>query len=139
MRDRRQVFISYSGDDTFEANLLKYAIETKLADKKVNAWIFERDQNHSEKDVAKSLKEKIRKSIATIFLVSPTTIDSGATQWMELAYSDAFNVKTFVLLHHLNYQELKSKERGVPPLLLAGQCNSANEWQKIIEDIRILL
>ncbi|HBK56544.1 MAG TPA: hypothetical protein DDZ76_09750 [Xanthomonadales bacterium] len=47
---------------------------------------------------------------------------------MKLAYADAFGVhafgvKTFVLLHHLDYQGLKSRQAGVPPLLLASQCN----------------
>lgn len=58
---------------------------------------------------------------------------------MELAYSDAFDVETFILLHHLDYHELKSRERGVPPLLLSSQCNSALEWRKIVNDIKKLL
>ncbi len=134
--EKRQVFISYSGHDTFEANLLQFAFENLLADEGVTAWTFQRDQRHSEKEVATSLKERVKQSIATVFLVSPTTLKSGATQWMELAYSDAFDVETFVLLHHLDYQELKSKERGVPPLLLSSQCSSAIEWRKIIYDIK---
>jgi hypothetical protein len=46
---------------------------------------------------------------------------------MELAYADAFEVKTFVLLHHLNFFDLKQRATGVPPLLLSSQCNSAME------------
>ncbi|OQW34256.1 MAG: hypothetical protein A4E19_02000 [Nitrospira sp. SG-bin1] len=134
-----QVFISYSGHDSFETSLLQYAIETLLNREGVVAWTFQRDQVRSEKEIANSLKQRVRESVATIFLVSPTTLDGGATQWMELAYSDAFDVPTFVLLHHLEYEELKAKERGVPPLLLSSQCNSAHDWKRIVEDIRNLL
>ncbi len=137
--EKRQVFISYSGHDAFEASLLQFAFESLLADEGVTAWTFQRDQRHSEKEVARSLKERVKQSIATVFLVSPTTLESGATQWMELAYSDAFDVETFVLLHHLDYQKLKSRERGVPPLLLSSQCNSSVEWRKIVYDIKKLL
>lgn len=137
--EKRQVFISYSGHDAFEANLLQFVLESLLVDYGVTAWTFQRDQRHSEKEIARSLKERVKQSIATIFLVSPTTLESGATQWMELAYSDAFDVETFVLLHHLDYQELKSRERGVPPLLLSSQCNSALEWRQIVNDIKKLL
>jgi TIR domain len=108
-----QVFISYSGHDAFEASLLQYALETLLTPEGVVAWAFQRDQARNEKEIAHGLKQRVRESTATIFLVSPTTLDSGATQWMELAYSDAFDVATFVLLHHLDYQELKRKE-GYP-------------------------
>lgn len=134
-----QVFISYSGHDAFEASLLQYALETLLADEGVVAWTFQRDQARSQKDIAVSLKQRVRDSVATVFLVSPTTLDSGATQWMELAYADAFDVATFVLLHHLDYQQLKSADRGVPPLLLSSECNSALDWREIAEDIRELL
>jgi hypothetical protein len=134
-----QVFISYSGHDAFEASLLQYALETLLASEGVKAWTFQRDQARSEKEIARSLKQRVRESIATIFLVSPTTLDSGATQWMELAYADAFDVTTFVLLHHLDYQQLKARQRGVPPLLLSSECNSALDWRDIAEDIRKLL
>jgi hypothetical protein len=58
---------------------------------------------------------------------------------MELAYADAFDVKTFILLHHLTFDELKQRATGVPPLLLSSQCNSAMEWKTVIEDIRKLL
>jgi hypothetical protein len=134
-----QVFISYSGHDAFEASLLQYAIESMLASEEVTAWIFQRDQARSEKEVAAALKESVRKSVATVFLVSPSTIDGGAAQWMELAYADAFDIKTYVLLHHIDYRELKAKEHGVPPLLLASQCNSALQWKVIIDDLRNLV
>lgn len=136
---RTQVFISYSGHDAFEASLLQYAIENMLAAEGVSAWTYLRDQSLSEKDIASALKQSVRDSIATVFLVSPTTLEGGAAQWMELAYADAFDVKTFILLHHLDYQELKQRERGVPPLLLASQCNSALEWKRIVEEIRVLV
>ena len=78
----------------------------------------------------------MKESKATIFLVSPTTLDTGATQWMELAYSDAFDVPTFILLHRMTYQELRGREKGVPPLLLSGQCNDAVEWMDLVPELR---
>ena len=135
----RQVFISYSGHDAFEASLLQYALETMLAREGVVAWAFERDQSLTEKEIARSLKQQVRNSVATVFLVSPTTLDSGATQWMELAYADAFDVPTFIVLHHLSYQELKGRERGVPPLILSSECISALDWRRIVDRIRQLL
>ena len=134
--DRQQVFISYSGHNAFEASLLQFAFETLLSKERVIAWTFQRDQGHSEKDIARSLKERIRESVATILLVSPVTIDRGATQWMELAYCDAFDVPVHVLLHHLTYKELVSGEKSVPPLLSAGQCNSALDWKAVLEKLR---
>lgn len=134
-----QVFISYSGHDAFEASLLQFALETRLDSKKLTAWTYERDQAKSEKQIAEALKENVRKSVATIFLVSPTTINGGAAQWMELAYADAFQVKTYVLLHHLDFNELKAKGHGVPPLLLASQCNDAIKWRSIIDEIHELV
>lgn len=119
--------------------MLQYVLETLLNPEGVVAWTFQRDQARSEREIANSLKQRVRESVATIFLVSPATLDGGATQWMELAYSDAFDVPTFVLLHHLEYAELKAKERGVPPLLLSSQCNSALEWRRVVEDIRNLI
>lgn len=71
--------------------------------------------------------------------MSPSTINSGATQWMELAYSDAFDVETFILLHHISYNELKSKEGGVPPLLLSSQYNDASDWKTVISEIGQLI
>ena len=134
-----QVFISYSGHDEFEASLLQYAVESMLAAQNVSAWTYRRDQARSEKDVATALKASVRNSIATVFLVSPSTLDGGAAQWMELAYADAFDVPTFILLHHLDFRELKARQSGVPPLLLASQCNAALQWRSIIEDLRRLV
>ena len=62
-----------------------------LQEENVVAWTFQRDQSRSEKEIAQSLKERVKESVASIFLVSPDTLDSGATQWMELAYADAFD------------------------------------------------
>jgi hypothetical protein len=135
----KQVFISYSGRDQFEASLLQFALEKMLADEGVVAWTFQRDQARSEKEIARSLKDRVRESSASIFLISPDTLESGASQWMELAYADAFDVTTFVLLHHLEFLDLKQKATGVPPLLLSRQCNSAIDWKSVVEDIRKLL
>lgn len=134
-----QVFVSYSGHDAFEAELLQYAIESMLAAQKVSAWTYRRDQARSEKEVAAALKVSVRRSVAAVFLISPSTLDGGAAQWMELAYADAFDVTTFVLLHHLDFQQLKSRDSGVPPLLLASQCNSALQWKSVVEDLRRLV
>lgn len=134
-----QIFISYSGHDAFEASLLQFAIEAALGGDKIKAWTYQRDQDRSEKEIAESLKQSVKKSLATIFLLSPNTIDGGAAQWMELAYADAFDVKTFILLHHLSFKELKARERGVPPLLLASQCNEALKWKEVIEELKVLI
>ena len=137
--EKRQVFISYAGRDAFEASLLQYAIESMLGNEGVEAWTFQRDQARSEKEIARSLKDRVRESSASVFLVSPDTLESGAAQWMELAYADAFNVTTFVLLHHLDFGDLRRRATGVPPLLLSSQCNSASDWKVVIEDIRKLV
>jgi len=131
------VFLSYSGEDAFEASLLQYAIEHMLADLTVTVWTYQRDQARDQRSIGKSLKDRVRESSATIFLVSPSTLDAGAAQWMELAYADAYDVATFVILHRLTFAELKSRERGVPPLLLESQCNSSAEWKTVVESLRL--
>lgn len=131
-----QVFLSYAGEDAFEAGLLQFAVETLLADLGVTVWGYQRDQCKDQRGIANSLKARARESVAGLFLVSPSTLDSGATQWMELAYLDAFNVPTFVLLHRLSFQELKSKEKGIPPLLLESQCNLATDWKSLVSALR---
>jgi hypothetical protein len=133
---KKQIFLSYSGEDSFEASLLQFAIEHLLADRNAKVWTYQRDQPKNQRSIGKSLKDRVRASSATIFLVSPSTLDSGAAQWMELAYSDAFDVPTFVLLHHLTFAEVKAREKGVPPLLLEGQCNSSAEWKSVVSDMR---
>jgi hypothetical protein len=134
-----QIFLSYAGDDSFEASLFQFALEQLLADINVSVWSYERDQAKSERSIGKSLKDRVRESQATMFLVSPSTLNAGAAQWMELAYSDAFNVPTFVLLHHLTFSDLKERERGVPPLLLEGQCNASSEWKNVVAAVRLQL
>ena len=133
---KNQVFVSHSGRDEFEASLLQYVLETMLVNEGVTAWTFERDQSRSEKEIARSLKDRVRESSVAVFLVSPHTLESGATQWMELAYADAFAVTSFILLHHLDFHELKHQEAGVPPLLLSSQVNSTVEWKRVVEEIK---
>lgn len=133
-----QIFISYAGHDAFPASLLQFAVETLLTGEGVVAWTFQRDQARNEREIAQTLKQQVRVSMATIFLLSPTTLDHGPTQWMELAYADAFDVPTYILLYHIDYQELKQHE-SVPPLVLSSQCNPATEWRAIVEDIRRLV
>lgn len=132
-----QIFLSYAGDDAFEADLFQYAIEHILSDLGVNVWTYQRDQKSEERSIGKSLKERVRESVATIFLVSPSTLKAGAAQWMELAYSDAYEIPTFVLLHKLRFADLRSRHRGVPPLLLEGQCNTSADWRKVVEALRV--
>jgi len=55
-----------------------------------------------------------------VFIASPSTLKLGASQWMELAYADAAEVPTYVLLHRVSYAKLKMKERGTPPFLIAS-------------------
>ncbi len=88
-----QVFISYSGDDFFEA-LLQFAIEKSLGANRVIAWTYQRDQRRSASAIARALKTRVRESVATIFLVSPSTINCGAAQRMELACAAAYDVTT---------------------------------------------
>jgi hypothetical protein len=110
-----QVFLSYAGEDRFQASLLQFAIEQMLVNLHATVWTYERDQARNERDVGKSLKkERVRESMATIF----SALNSGAAQWMEFAYAHAFDVPTFIILHRLTFSELRSRERGVPPLLL---------------------
>jgi hypothetical protein len=71
-----------------------------------------------------------------VFLASLSTIKGGAAQWMELAYADAADVPTYVLLHRITYAKLKMKERGVPPFLTEGQCSPSTDWKRIIDSLR---
>ena len=115
-----QIFLSYSSDDSCEASLLAYAIETLLAKAHVRVWTFQRDQAADTRSVATSLKDQVRRSRAMVFIASPSTLKLGASQWMELAYADAAEVPTYVLLHRVSYAKLKMKERGTPPFLIAS-------------------
>ena len=135
-KDGGMIFLSYPGDHSVEAELLQFAYETLLAAINAKVWTYERDQAKDEKAIAESLKARIKASKALVFLVTPSTLDKGAAQWMELAYADAFGVPTFILLHRLSYQELKAPEVGAPPLLLAAQCNSSKQWREIVKGLR---
>jgi hypothetical protein len=130
------VFLSYSSEDSFEANLLQTCIEIQLADCRVTVWTFERDQAKDEGAIADSLREKIRNASAMIIVVSQFTLRGGASQWMELAYADAFGVPIFVLLHHLSFKDLKRARRGVPPILLQRECTPAVSWLQMTPALR---
>lgn len=135
----REIFLSYAGKDSFEAGLLQFALERLLEDLGVVVWTYERDQDKGERRIAHSLKARVQQASASIFLASPATFASGAAQWMELAYADAFDVPIYVLLHRMSFAELKAKEEGVPPLLLEGQCNPSSQWKDVIAAIRAQL
>lgn len=135
--DETQIFISYASQDAFEADLLQYVVESTLKEVNITAWTFHRDQNLSEKEIAESLKHQIKQSAALIILISPYTIEHGSTQWMELAYADSFDIKIYIMLHHLTYQELKERKSGVPPFVFASQCNQSLEWRKIMNEIKL--
>ncbi len=124
-----KIFLSYSGEDAFEAELLKLAFETRMNKLGVKVWIFQKDQKKSESDIAKALKDCINKSRAMIFLLSPYTLKNGSTQWMEFGGAYMLEIPIFVLLHHLTYQQVISK--NVPPALKKGLCNKAIEWKSI--------
>ena len=130
-----EIFLSYSGKDSFEASLMQFAVEQLLTDLGVTVWTYERDQAKSERQIGKSLKVRVQQSAAVIFLASPSTFNSGAAQWMELAYADAFDIPIFVILHRMTFNDLKKMEGGVPPLLLESQCNPSSEWRAIVRDI----
>ncbi len=130
------IFLSHAEQNTFEADLFQIALENLFTDLSVVVWSYKRDQSGNERNIGSILKEKIRQSSVFIFLVSPSTLDTGITQWMELAYADAFNIPIFVLLHQLTFEELKKHDRSVSPLLLAGECTLAVDWRKLESDIR---
>lgn len=134
-----QIFLSYSGEAAFEASLLQYAIEQILGDLNATVWTYQRDQARDERSVGVSLKDRVRESSATVFLVSPGALSAGAAQWMELAYADAYGVPTFVILHRLTFAELRRRERGVPPLLIESQCNPSSEWKSVVESLRLTI
>jgi hypothetical protein len=136
MSDQPLIFLSHAGANSFEASLIQFAVEHLLHDFNVILWSYVRDQGSDERTIASSLKTKIGESWAVIFLVSPHTLVSGSTQWMELAYADAFEIPTFVLLHQMTFNDLRKSEYNVPPLLLAGQCTPAVDWRIIVDDIR---
>lgn len=130
------IFLSHASEQSFEAELLQFAYESLLGDVNAKIWTYKRDQARDEKAVAQQLKTQVKKAKALVFLVSTSTLEKGAAQWMELAYADAYNVPTFVLLQQLAYSDLKARDKGVPPLLLSAECNSADRWREIVTDLR---
>lgn len=130
--------MSYAGDDAFEASLFQYAIEQLLGKLMVTVWTYHRDQSKSERKIGKSLKDRVRESEAAVFLLSPSTFSGGATQWMELAYADAFDVPAYILLHRMTFAEMKERDK-VPPLVLERQCNPSSEWKSVVDAIRVQL
>lgn len=131
-----QIFLSYAGEDAFEASLLQRCIDDLLGDIGVRVWTYRRDQAGDERNIGSSLKERVRESYVVIMLVSQFTLSSGATQWMELAYADAFDIPTFVLLHHISFDDLTHSERDVPPLITEGQCTPASDRQSLESELR---
>lgn len=134
-----QIFLSYSSDDGWEASLLAYALESLMSSARVRVWTYQRDQSGSTRSVAVSLKDQVRGSAAMVFLASPSTIKAGAAQWMELAYADAADVPTFVLLHRITYAKLRMRERGVPPFITEGHCTPSVEWRRIVDELKLRL
>jgi TIR domain len=131
----KQIFLSHADEDAFEAGLLQAQLEQLLSDLGVRVWTYKRDQAGDERNIGGSIRDRVRESQAVIMLVSQYTIESGAAQWMELAYADAFSVPTFVLMHHITFEDLK-RSGGVPPLVLQGQSTPAINWHTIEAELR---
>ena len=51
------IFLSYAGDDGFEASLLQYAVEHLLDDLHAKVWTYQRDQAHDQKAIAAKIIE----------------------------------------------------------------------------------
>jgi hypothetical protein len=62
-----QVFLSYAGEDAFEASLLQYAVGTLLADLPAKVWTYQRDQLRDQQTIATNIKSQIHQSRAMIF------------------------------------------------------------------------
>lgn len=107
-----------------------------LADLDVIVWTYGRDQARDVRSIGASLKERLRESSAVVVLVSQFTLASGASQWVELAYADAFGLPTFILLHHVTFQQLKKAGKAVPSLVVEGQCTPAVDWQSLHNGLR---
>jgi hypothetical protein len=133
--ERRQIFLSYSSDDSCEASLLVYVIESLLARAHVDVWTYQRDQARDTRSIATSLKDQVGRSQAMVFLASPSTLKIGAAQWMELAYADAALVPTYVLLHRISYSKLRMKERGAPPFITEGHCTPSVDWRRVVDEL----
>ena len=131
----KEIFLSHADEDAFEAELLQAQLENSLSDLGVRVWSYKRDQAGDERSIGSSIREGVHESAAVILLISQYTLESGATQWMELAYADAFDIPTFVLMHHITFEDLK-RSSGVPPLVIEGQSTSAVNWRSIEADLR---
>lgn len=131
-----RIFLSDATANAFEADLLQLALEGELKELGLKVWTFGRDQRSDEKSIAGAIKREVRASSALVLLVSRATLDAGANQWMELGYADAFDVPVCYLLHGLTSDEVRTMERGVPPLLPAADCVHAIQWRQIVPDLR---
>src|SRR5271169_271944 len=58
------IFLSYAGEDAFEASLLQFAVEHILAPLGATVWTYQRDQPRDESDIAGGLKARVRQSDA---------------------------------------------------------------------------
>jgi hypothetical protein len=130
---RKHVFLSHAEHNQFEAELFQAVLETTLADLGIGVWAYKRDQSPNQHDVGGSLPAQVKKSAAVVFLLSP---DTGPTQWMELAYADAFRIPTFILLHQTTFARLRASKAGVPPLVMSSQCTPAIDWKTIVQSLR---
>jgi hypothetical protein len=52
-----KLFLSYAGEDEFEAALLQWSIEALLGDVGVTVWTYQRDQVRDQRSIGRSLKE----------------------------------------------------------------------------------
>ena len=130
---RPMLVLSHAEEDLFEATLLQVVLEQSLADVGASVWAYGRDQAPQQKNVAASLPKIIGEAAALVFLLSP---DSSPTQWMELAYADAFEIPTFILVHRTTFAKLAAAKRGMPPFVVTGQSIRAVEWKRIVEPLR---
>ena len=131
-----QIFLSHTGKDAFEADLLQITLEGLLADLDVKVWSYLRDQSTGERRVSSSNLAQVRKSEAMIYLVSPATLEGGANQTIELGYAEALEKHIEVILHRLTYDDLKSAGSKVPITVLEGSCTPATEWRKVAQALR---
>ncbi|HUN42737.1 MAG TPA: hypothetical protein VMU81_20790 [Acetobacteraceae bacterium] len=78
--EKGRIFLSHAGEDAFEASLLQFVVEHILSHLGATVWSYRRDQPRDERDVAGSLKARVRQSDAVIFLLSPSTPETSGTQ-----------------------------------------------------------
>jgi hypothetical protein len=131
-----QIFLSHTGEDAFEADLLQLTLERWLADLNVKVWSYLRDQSTAERRVSGEILSQVRRSDAMLYLVSPATLDGGANQTIELGYAEALEKRIEVMLHRLSYDDLKAAGRKVPISVLEGSCTPATDWRKVAQSLR---